>query len=341
MRQTVTTEFEMFRLFEMTPDLVCVASKEGFFKHINDAVVKTLGYSREELLTRPIFSFLHPDDLESTRRTREQMLKGKALINFDNRYITKSGDVVWLNWTSIYLPENEIVFAIAKNITKRKYIEIEVEEKYNQFRNLATHFKASMEDDKKYLAAELHEQLAQLASAVKIDLEWLRDNVSMNETALERLNHASSITQMLINGIRKISYDISPGMIEEMGLIETLKWLCDEYAKFHGVQCRFESNYDDSILSSEVQIDLYRIAQKLLKNVIDHADARVISINVEAIGELVSLSVNDDGKGFDTSKIEEIPALTGLRKRAASINGELLVESTPGNGSRITVIIPT
>lgn len=104
MRQTVTTEFEMFRLFEMTPDLVCVASKEGFFKHINDAVVKTLGYSREELLTRPIFSFLHPDDLESTRRTREQMLKGKALINFDNRYITKSGDVVWLNWTSIYLP---------------------------------------------------------------------------------------------------------------------------------------------------------------------------------------------------------------------------------------------
>lgn len=112
--------------FENTPALVCVASEDGFFKSINKAVVNKLGYTKEELLSIPIFSLIYPDDKELTSKTRQEMLLGKPLINFENRYITKSGEIIWFQWTSIFLPHKKMVFAIAKDITEKKKIEKEV-----------------------------------------------------------------------------------------------------------------------------------------------------------------------------------------------------------------------
>src|SRR5690349_1602162 len=107
-------------LFEKTLDLVCIVDKPGWFIDINQAVVRTLGYSREELFSQPVSYFIHPDDSERTARRRFELLKETPLVNFQNRYVTKSGATVWLEWTSVYVPEKEIVFAIAKDITVRK-----------------------------------------------------------------------------------------------------------------------------------------------------------------------------------------------------------------------------
>src|SRR5687767_5480735 len=115
MLSDIDQEFKMFQLFDMTPDLVCIATKEGFFKKINRSVINKLEYSEEELFASPIASFIHPDDKANTSRTRSELLMGKALINFQNRYITKTGRIVWLQWTSVYIPDKEIVFAIAKD----------------------------------------------------------------------------------------------------------------------------------------------------------------------------------------------------------------------------------
>src|SRR5688500_12547546 len=134
-------ELEFFPLFQKTPDLVCIADKAGFFKIVNDAVIEKLGYSEEELFSKPISSFIHPEDKELTSIRRSELLSGKALLNFQNRYVTKTGAIIWLHWTSIYFPDKEIVFAIAKDITEIKLIEKEVEEKYRKFQNLAIHFK--------------------------------------------------------------------------------------------------------------------------------------------------------------------------------------------------------
>ncbi|HRP58095.1 PAS domain S-box protein [Agriterribacter sp.] len=123
-------EPEMFTFFERTPDLVCIAGKDGFLKRANPAVIKTLGYSEADLYARPIESFIHPEDRESTRRERINLLNGKALLNFQNRYVTRQGNIVWLAWTSIYFPDKEIVFAIAKDITEKRQIEKQFEEKY-------------------------------------------------------------------------------------------------------------------------------------------------------------------------------------------------------------------
>src|ERR1700761_2387639 len=118
-----TFNLELF--FELSPDLLCVAGFDGYFKKINPTVSKTLGYTNEELFSRPIDSFVHPDDRQQTHDKRENIKKDNALLNFENRYVTKTGEIVWLAWTSMPIKSDRVVFAIAKNITHKKKLEEE------------------------------------------------------------------------------------------------------------------------------------------------------------------------------------------------------------------------
>jgi PAS domain S-box-containing protein len=109
----------------LTADLFCIAGYDGYFKKINPAVSKVFGYTRDELFSKPINAFIHPEDVDITSRNRNEIFENKPLLNFENRYITKNGDIVWLSWTSMPYPEQKLVYAIAKNITHKKQLENE------------------------------------------------------------------------------------------------------------------------------------------------------------------------------------------------------------------------
>ena len=334
-------ELEFFPLFQQTPDLVCVADKAGFFKIVNDAVVEKLGYSKEELLSNPIHSFIHPEDKLLTSNRRSELLSGKALVNFQNRYVTKSGEIIWLHWTSIYFPDKEIVFAIAKDITETKLIEREVEEKFRKFRNLATHFKSSIEKDRKYLAFELHEEFAQLAAVVKMDIHWFDDNFTeMPAHGRKRLDHALAVTDLLINGLRRVTYSISPPMLEDLGLDDTLKWLSEDFTALNGIPCNYDCDYPVELLSHEIQLDFFRICQEALNNISSHAKATRVSVSIRSMEEKVCLSIEDDGIGFLPEQAKKLSGLTNMKKRAASINGQLTVLSEPGKGTHVFLCVP-
>jgi len=115
--------FDLEYFFELSPDLLCVAGFDGYFKKINPAVSQTLGYTNEELFAKPINSFVHPDDQEITHQKRESIKQNNPLVNFENRYLTKNGETVWLSWTSMPIQRDQVVFAIAKDVTYRKKIE--------------------------------------------------------------------------------------------------------------------------------------------------------------------------------------------------------------------------
>lgn len=332
---------EMFTFFERTPDLVCIAGKDGFLKRVNPAVINSLGYSEAELYARPIESFIHPEDREFTRQERISLLSGKALLNFQNRYITKQGNFVWLAWTSIYFPDKEIVFAIAKDITEKKQIEKQFEEKYAKFKSLATHFKSSLEEDRKYLAVELHEELAQLASVVKLDLEdiYIRE-AELSLSSKSRIEHALAASELLISTIRRISFSISPHMLDDLGLNETLKWHCKEFSILNGIPCSFESAYDEESLTREIKMDFFRICQEALSNVMYHAQASTVKISITEEAGHIRLIIIDDGKGFDKEKIKQDPGLIRMRERAVSVNAVLVIDSKIGKGTSIAVHIP-
>jgi len=337
-------EYEMFTFFEMTPDLICIAGKDGFFRKVNPSVIEKLEYTEEELFARPIHTFIHPDDKEVTARRRAQLLKGKALIDFQNRYVTKTGKTIWLNWTSVYFPEQEVVFAIAKDVTGRKETEKEIEEKYTRFKSLANHFKKSLEKDRKYLAMELHEELAQLASVIKTDIDWLnetlRDVKGMPTSAKNRIEHAMAASDLLINTIRRISFLISPNMLQDLGLNETLKLLCKEFTLLKGIPCVYESECDEMRLTQEVKLDFFRICQEALSNVINHTQAHSVNISIKDTGGEICLCIADDGEGFDLESQKHPTGLVNMRERAASINGQLTIQRENGKGTRLIVTAP-
>ncbi|MFD0940210.1 PAS domain S-box protein [Pedobacter boryungensis] len=117
------TVFDLEYFFEITPDLLCITGFDGYFKKINPAVSKTLGYTEEELFSEPIISLIHPEDREITSQRVFRLTKGDSLLNFENRYVTKNGATIWLSWTSVPIMRDSLIFAIAKNITYRKQLE--------------------------------------------------------------------------------------------------------------------------------------------------------------------------------------------------------------------------
>jgi len=333
-------ELEMFNFFEKTPVMVCIAGRDGYFRKVNPAFIKKMGFSEKEILAKPINALIYKNDLEVTGREREKLFKGETMINFQNRYVTKEGKVIWIEWNSIYFPERELVFAIAKDVSEQKKAEMEIEEKYKKFKSLATHFKASIEEDRKYLAIELHEELAQLAAVVKMDVDdVLKGTANLPDTSVQRLEHASTIANLLINTIQRISFSISPNMIEDIGLNETIKWHCREFELLNGIYCRFEAAYDEEILTREIQLDFFRICQEALSNVMYHAQANNVKVSIEDSGEAIVLTITDDGKGFDNKKNRENSGLISIRERAASINGRLMIHSETGRGTRIRVTV--
>lgn len=334
-------EYEDFSFLELTPDLVCVAGKDGYFKKVNPAVIEKLGFTEEELFARPISSFIHPDDRDATSVRRADLLGGQPLLNFENRYVTKTGNIIWLQWSSIYFSDKEIVFAIAKDVTVRKLIEKEIEEKYKKFKSLATYFKSSIEQDRKYLATELHEELAQLASVVKMDIDWVKTNSQgLSPASKTRIEHALAISELLISTIKRISFSISPKMLDDLGLNATLEWHCKEFSILNGIPCAINCNYEEADLTQEVKMDFFRICQEALTNVMYHAQANKVEINIEDQGDKIALTITDDGKGFNPDNGSVKRGLTLMRDRTISIHGQLSVTSKPGMGTSICLEIP-
>lgn len=337
-QQTLTNEMVSF--FEKTLDLVCIAGKDGYFRNVNPAVIYKLGYTKEELLASPIDTFIHPEDKGLTASERKKLFTGNNLLNFQNRYVAKNGDIVWLEWTSNYFADTEVVFAIAKDVTSRKNIEKEIEKKYKKFKGLATHFKSRIEKDRKYLAIELHEELAQLASVVKMDLDWVNFNeTDISPVAKSRVEHAMAISDLLINTIRRISFSLSPSMLEDLGLNEALKWHCKEFAILNGIPCTFKSDFNEADLSQEVTMDFFRICQEALTNAMYHAHAKSVEITIEDTGTQICISIIDNGEGFDTSQPMKNDGFVGIKERIESINGQLSISSTIGKGTIVKVTV--
>jgi len=312
---------DLLILFEATPDLVCVADKTGYFKNFNAAVPQTLGYTREELLSQPIANHMHPDDREATLNRRAQLLKGDTLVNFQNRYITKNGKIIWLEWTSVYLPEKELVFAIAKNISARKEMEHQVLDEFTKLKHQARQFKSNLEKDRKYVAAELHEDLAQLATAVKVDIDWISSNVNAPAETKKRIDHALASADLLIDTIRRISFSISPGMLDDLGLDATLEWYCNEFSATNGIDCSFQSNYDEDKLSKEVRLDFFRICQQVLASVRLHANTEKVKISIEERAGKVALVI----EGIEGQEMTATGVIS-IHERAASFGGKCIVE---------------
>jgi len=234
-----------------------------------------------------------------------------------------------------------VVFAIAKDVTAQRESEIEKEKKFEKYKELTAHFKNVVEKDRKFFASELHEELGQLATVIKMEFDWIGSLASQFDHASQkRIEEGIATTQLLINKIRKLSYSINPSQVDDVGLDGVLRSLCNDFMLATGITCKYESRFAEDKLSREIKLDLFRICQEALTNVVQHAQATEVAIQLIQKRNKIELSVRDNGKGFEHENKQTF-GLKSMRGRAASINGQFAIESNKSKGTTVSVSVET
>ena len=237
--------------------------------------------------------------------------------------------------SSIY-PSSKGVSIYISDITEHKKAEQALRIQKKQLRNLTRHIQNLREEERKIIARELHDDLGQVVTVLKIDIRSLKNNlINSSDIVLENVNQILETVDELIKKIRKIAHQLRPNLLDTVGLQAALKNHCLEFEKNTAVNCFFYNETNNERLPQDVEIALFRICQESLTNVMRHADASEVVVRLSKDNEEIILEISDNGNGFDITKIENTLGLIGIKERAASIQIQLTIESAIGNGTTI------
>lgn len=216
-----------------------------------------------------------------------------------------------------------------------------LEESRAQLRRLASRYQESGEEERKYLARELHEELAQILAGLQLNLSALSMQQATGAPKLvAQLRSNMELTDQAIQVTRNISTVLRPVALD-MGIATALEWLASRFGTNTGIQCEVHVNHGEIKLGENQAISLYRIAQEALGNVAKHAKASRVDISLERNANHYILKIRDDGAGFDIGARKAASlGLVGIQERALALGGVVAINSRPGNGTEILVRIP-
>lgn len=354
----MTPDYDYERFFDLSPDLVCIASFDGYFKRVNPAVVAHLGYPEEELYRRPIEDFVHEEDREITTDSRKRVLDTGSLINFENRYVSAEGETIWLSWTSQPVPDQQLIFGIARPVTQRKRLEEET------FR-LLSHL-ADMNDElKEFNLIASHDLRTPLGSLMGVfdllDLEKIEDR----ETR-ELLQLLQGTGERLKGTLNRYVDLLSHGLDEQ-----TPQHPTPVESTLNRVVASVRSLLDSSRasltmdLSPEADLILFQpthlesLFLNMITNAVRYARPEIppsIHIRSRREGDRVRLSVSDNGSGMDLESVGDRlfqlhetfhnhPDSKGVglylvHQMVSNAGGKIDVESEPGTGTTFTITVP-
>lgn len=299
-------KFKIDPFFNLSLDLMCIAGFDGYFKRVNPSVSKILGFSEQELYSKPIIEFVHPKDRERTSKGRENIISSVPLLDFENRYITKEGNAVWLSWTSIPMPESELVYAIAKNVTHKKREE--------RNRNLLLSKLTERNKDLKQInfstSHDLRSPISNLQTIISmIDSSKIEDNET-NEF-LEIIEQVTlGLVKTLNNKIDLLSNNEKIGvLLEQLSLNEVLNEVMNSIsALIRNSNAQFTIDFTSAETVFFNKDYLESIFLNLITNSIKYKKPssnptiRIVSRKLD--GKTI-LSYSDKGIGFDMEKVKD------------------------------------
>jgi signal transduction histidine kinase len=197
------------------------------------------------------------------------------------------------------------------------------------------------EDERKRLVRELHDEVGQALTSILIRLKTIQE-VNNLETIKERIGDLRSLTAQTIEELRRLSMDLRPSALDNLGLVPALRWYIQQSAERSGLEITFLGPEKNDRLSPETELTLYRIAQEGLTNAIRHGKAHKVVVFIERDLSLnvVRLTISDDGMGFNAASLNRGLGLVGIRERVELLNGFFNIETTPGAGTQLWIEIP-
>jgi PAS domain S-box-containing protein len=234
---------------------------------------------------------------------------------------------------------------ILRDITLRKAAEGALRQSQAELRELSAQVLQAREDEKTRIARELHDELGQQLTALKMDLAWARERLPGGEAGLAgKLARMNETLDATVTAVRRISADLRPLMLDDLGLADAAEWLVEDFGQRSAIACELSLRNAEAVtaLPSNTATALYRMLQESLTNVARHSQAKHVTVALGIEGGEVVLSVVDDGRGItdaDRTKTRSF-GLRGLRERAHYLGGTALVEPAGTGGTRVSVRVP-
>jgi two-component system sensor histidine kinase UhpB len=210
-------------------------------------------------------------------------------------------------------------------------------------RELLRHTVVAQEDERARIARELHDETAQILTALSLDLATLRGSLAENSNAVKIIDRTQAFNRQMSQGIYRMIGDLRPAQLDDLGLVPALRYLADQARHRNGLDVSLTIQGASQGLELLVETVLFRIAQEALSNVWRHAETRQAQMTLQYKPDEVLLTVLDGGKGFDAQEELRPPrgwGIAGMRERAESVGGSLRVKSTPGRGTLVEAAVP-
>ncbi len=236
---------------------------------------------------------------------------------------------------------------IFRDVSARRQAEFELTQSHEQLRALAGHLQAAREAERKHIAREIHDQLGQLLTGLRLDLSRVDQQlcggaeVASAAELRSQVTGALGLVDNLVQEVRRISGELRPGVLDDLGLVAALEWQAREWEQRTRIPCRFQSSHETIPLAVEPRTALFRIFQEALTNISRHAHASQVEGILTCAAGSVRLEISDNGLGFTApDNNTQTLGLLGMRERAAMAGGTLAVRSSPRGGTTVVAEVP-
>ncbi|RMI27905.1 MAG: PAS domain-containing sensor histidine kinase [Calditrichaeota bacterium] len=367
-------------IFQIASEGIFISSREGDYLDVNPAGCQMLGYTREEILNMNIIDLLPPEELRREPVHYAEMYSGKTVVT-ERRLRRKDGSLITVEISGKMLSDGRLL-GIVRDISERRKMEIEltryqerleelVEERTRelkstnealrreirerkraeenlrksraQLRQLTARLDSVLEEERKRIVQEIHDELGQQLAFLKLQVEWLMDHLPRVEPSIrQHLEQMARGVDEVSSRLHQLSQQLRPGLLDKAGFTAALNWYIRDFEKRTGIKCTCNLAPVDHELNAEIAINLFRIAQEGLTNVLRHAKATAVTVQLKQMKRNIVLSLSDNGCGIapeDLVKRDSL-GLVGIRERIRSLNGEFEIQGKPGKGTTLKIMVP-
>lgn len=330
-------------LFENARDAIYVHDLKGTYISINHAAEKLSGYRRDEIVGHNFSEFISSEHINQVRKLFCGKLAQKGETTYEVDLIAKDGRLIPVEVSSRAIYENGVFVGVqgtARDITERKQAQ-------DALQMFSRQLIEAQEEERRRIARELHDQIGQVLTAVKMNLHTVQRVCNAAEASAYIKDNIEAVDEAL-RLVRDLSVDLRPPLLDDLGLVTALHWYVDRYAKRTGVAANVAVELKDpnERFSRELETACFRIAQEALTNVVRHARAKRASVRLQKEENILCLSVKDDGVGFDPDMLRRRApraatlGLLGMQERAHAAGGVVEIDSQISKGTEIRLKLP-
>ena len=337
---------EKFRkIVNALPQFVSYVDKELVYRFVNQAYLDNFDLTEHEIIGKKLYEIIGAEAYEKAKPHLDKVLSGE-LVRY-NEYFRYSEDYhAYMQGTLI--PEFDLkdnvegYYAVLSDITNLMHNQKLLEDSRNRLRVLSEHQQNMLEKERRYIAREIHDELGQNLTAVNMGLSMMKKQIPRSQRDLyAKIQELTHLTQSTLSKTKKLSSELRPQLIDDMGLVAALEWYLKDFEKRSGVHCIGSLPDENISFPKEVALNVFRIIQEGLTNVYKHANAKSVNINLKVENKYIFLNIVDDGVGISDENINKSNSLgiMGMEERVRLMSGECRVENT-GHGTAINIKIP-